>query len=314
MRENTMNQITEMKAQTFGCEIEMNNITRKQAAKVAADYFNCVRYADTAYSNGYCTWSAWDAQGREWKFSRDSSIEGPDDEKCEMVTPVLHYEDMELLQGLIRALRKAGAKSCPSRGCGVHIHVGGDGHTVQSIRNLVNMMAAHEKQLIQAIDIGAYRLDTYCKPVNRMFLEMLNKQPIETMEKLEDTWYVSHDADWDRGRHYNSSRYHMLNLHAFFQRYHTIEFRCFNFDEPSEDRKGGLHAGQLKAMIQLCLAMSQLAKRIRTASPKKQQTENEAYAFRCWMLRLGFIGDEFKTAREYFMRNFTGNSAWRHAA
>jgi hypothetical protein len=32
------------------------------------------------------------------------------------------------------------------------------------------------------------------------------------------------------------------------------------------------------------------------------------------MLRLGFIGDEFKTARDYFMRNFEGNSAWRHAA
>ena len=50
-------------------------------------------------------------------------------------------------------------------------------------------------------------------------------------------------------------------------------------------------------MIQLCLAMSQLAKQIRFASPKPQQTENEAYAFRCWMLRLGFIGEEFKTAR-----------------
>ena len=67
-------------------------------------------------------------------------------------------------------------------------------------------------------------------------------------------------------------------------------------------------------MIQLCLAMSQMAKMLKTASPKKQQTENEAYAFRCWMLRLGFIGPEFKTARDYFMRNFTGSSAWRHKA
>ena len=71
---------------------------------------------------------------------------------------------------------------------------------------------------------------------------------------------------------------------------------------------------EMNNMIQLCMAMSQLAKQIRSASPKKQQTENEAYAFRCWMLRLGFIGDEFKTARDYFMRNFEGNSAWRHAA
>ena len=67
-------------------------------------------------------------------------------------------------------------------------------------------------------------------------------------------------------------------------------------------------------MIQLCMAMSQLAKQLRTASPKKQQTENEAYAFRCWMLRLGFIGDEFETAREILLKNMDGNAAWRQAA
>ena len=106
----------------------------------------------------------------------------------------------------------------------------------------------------------------------------------------------------------------MLNLHRYFHRYHTIEFRLFQFDDPKDGKQNGLHAGQAKAMIQLCLAMSQLAKQIRTASPRKQQTENEAYAFRTFMLRLGFIGDEFKTAREYFMRNFEGNSAWRRTA
>ena len=104
----------------------------------------------------------------------------------------------------------------------------------------------------------------------------------------------------------------MLNLHSFFNRYHTIEFRLFQFDEPGDGRQGGLHAGQLKSMIQLCLAMSELAKELRYASPKKQQDENVAYALRCWMLRLGFIGEEFKTAREYFMRNAEGNCAWRH--
>ena len=139
------------------------------------------------------------------------------------------------------------------------------------------------------------------------------KKPTTNAE-LAEIWYTTNGGGWNRTGHYNSSRYHMINLHAYFNRYHTIEFRCFNFDEQTEDRKGGLHAGQLKAMIQLCLAMSQLAKQSKTISPRPQQTDNEAYAFRCWMLRLGFIGDEFKTAREYFMRNFEGNAAWRHAA
>ena len=58
--------------------------------------------------------------------------------------------------------------------------------------------------------------------------------------------------------------------------------------------------------------MSQLAKMVRTASPKPQQTDNEKYAMRCWMLRLGFIGDEFATAREILLRNMEGNASWRY--
>ena len=59
------------------------------------------------------------------------------------------------------------------------------------------------------------------------------------------------------------------------------------------------------------LSYSELAKELRYASPKPQQTENEKYAFRCWMLRLGFIGKEFATAREILLRNMEGNAAWR---
>ena len=310
MKEATRIQIENMKNQTFGVEVEMNNITRAEAARTAATFFGTGNYRSTAASNGYMTWSAWDGAGREWKFQRDTSIMGPDSEKCELVTPVLRYEDMELLQDLIRNLRHAGAKSCPSRGCGVHIHIGGDGHTPQTIRNLVNLMASHEDQLTKAIEIGTLRQRRYCQTVDPAFLERINKRKPRTTEELARCWY---DGPIETV-HYSHTRYRMLNLHSYFNRYHTIEFRCFNFDEKTDKRKGGLHAGQLKAMIQLCLAMSQMAKQLKTASPKKQQTENEAYAFRCWMLRLRFIGEEFKTARDYFMRNFDGNSAWRYVA
>ena len=95
MNEKTMNQIERMKKQTFGVEVEMNNITRKDAAKLAADFFGTDRYEDTARRNGNYTWSAWDQNGREWKFQRDVSIDGDDAHKCEMVTPILTYPDME---------------------------------------------------------------------------------------------------------------------------------------------------------------------------------------------------------------------------
>ena len=102
MNEKTARQIAEMKNQTIGVEVEMNSITRQKAAKVAAAYFGTGRYENTASRNGYSTWSAWDADGREWKFQKDVSIAGPDEQKCELVTPILTYGDIETLQGALQ--------------------------------------------------------------------------------------------------------------------------------------------------------------------------------------------------------------------
>ena len=310
MNEKVARQIEEMKKQTIGVEVEMNNITREKAARVAARYFGTHRYENTAGRNGYSTWSAWDAQGREWKFQKDVSIAGPDSEKCEMVTPILTYSDIETLQELIRQLRHAGAKSDATRGCGVHIHIGAKGHTPQTLRNLANIMASHESLIADALNLDQGRMRRYCRTVDPRFLEQVNRRKPTTMTQLADIWYSSHDANCSRSHHYNDSRYHMLNYHATFTK-GTVEFRLFQFDEPTGERRGGLHAGQLKSYIQLCLALSQMAKTVKTASPKPQQNENPKYAMRTWLLRLGFIGDEFKTAREILTKRLAGDTAFR---
>ena len=310
MTDKTMNQIEEMKKQTIGVEIEMNNITREKAARLAAEYFGTGRYEYTAHRNGYETWSAWDAQGREWKMQKDVSIHGADSQKCELVTPILNYVDIETLQELIRRLRKAGAKSDYTRGCGVHIHIGAKGHTPQTLRNLANIMASHENLLTEALALSEYRVGRYCQPVDERFLKAVNKKKPKTMSALADIWYESNGANYGRSQHYNGSRYHMLNLHATFTK-GTIEFRLFQFDAPANGKLNGLHAGQLKSYIQLCLALSQMAKSVRSASAKPQQNENPKYAMRTWLLRLGFIGEEFATAREVLTRRLSGDAAFR---
>ena len=313
MNERTARQISEMKKQTIGVEVEMNSITRQAAAKTAAEYFGTGRFEDTARRNGYYTWSAWDAQGREWKFQRDVSISGPDSEKTELVTPILRYEDIETLQELCRRLRKAGAKSDATRGCGVHIHIGANGHTPQTLRNLANIMASHEELLVDALKLerNSNRYGHYCKPVNPDFLHLLNRRKPTTMAALADVWYRGNGANYGRDHHYNESRYHMLNLHATFTK-GTVEFRLFQFDAPDGERQNGIHAGQLKSYIQLCLALSQMAKEVRTASAHPQQNENPKYAMRTWLLRLGFIGEEFATARDFLTRNLDGDAAFRN--
>jgi len=116
--------------------------------------------------------------------------------------------------------------------------------------------------------------------------------------------------DWRNcaASHYDPSRYHLLNLHAAFSTErpaHTIEFRAFN---------GTLDPDKILAYIQLCLAISAQALNSKAASPTRPVTDNPKYAFRCWLLKLGFIGDEYKTAREVLIKLLPGNSAWRQVA
>ena len=146
--------------------------------------------------------------------------------------------------------------------------------------------------------------------VNPYFLKDLNKKKPQTMSAFADVWYKSQNCDYGRTQHYNDSRYHMLNYHATFTK-GTIEFRLFQFDAPKDGKQNGLHAGQLKSYIQLCLALSELAKIAKGASAKPQQNENPKYAMRTWLLRLGFIGDEFKTARDFLTKRLEGDAAFR---
>ena len=56
------------------------------------------------------------------------------------------------------------------------------------------------------------------------------------------------------------------------------------------------------------------AKSHKRVTAKEKETDNEKYAFRCFLLRLGFIGDEFKETRRTLLRNLTGSAAFRTGA
>lgn len=297
-----------MRTQRFGIEIELTGITREEAAKVIAEYFGTESYYIGTY---YKTYGAKDRKGREWKATFDSSIvaqkkirrqvtSAGDEYKCEIVSPILTYDDIPDLQEIIRQLRHKGAFA--SEKCGIHIHVDASRYTPQTLRNMVNIIASKEDILYRALQIDPARL-YYCKKVNEKLIETINKKKPKTMEQLKDLWYAE-DPNSNRNKHYNSTRYHGLNLHATFTK-GTVEFRLFN---------STTHAGEIKAYIQFCLAVSHQALTQKSASPRRTVTDNEKYAFRCWMLRLGLIGDEFKTCRLHFLKHLEGNSAWRHGA
>lgn len=291
-----------MKTQRFGIEIELTGITRRDAAKVIARYYETEeRFVGGAY-NAYETPTR---DGRKWKIVRDASIRAEDkngiqqgeEYKTEVVSPICEYKDIEDIQEIVRQLRHRGAIANDS--CGIHVHIDAAPYNARALRNIVNIVTSKEDILFKALDVSQARAERWCKKVEKDFVEKINKQKPKSTTLIEKIWY---NGDYSRAnQHYDQSRYHALNLHAVWQK-GTIEFRCFN---------GTTHAGKIKTYIQLCLAISHQALTQKASTCRKTETTNEKYTFRTWLLRLGMIGEEYKTAREFLLANLDGDIAFK---
>lgn len=292
-----------LKNQLFGVEVEMTGITREKAARLVAGVLGTT--PSHPESNCYHTRTIADQAARKWKIMRDSSItpirnddtiEPLDEYRVEFVTPPLNYSDIELLQNIIRKLRENGAKAHSS--CGIHIHVDGANHTAVSLRRLVNFMTARQDLIYEALQIGD-RESNWCHKLNKTLLDAMKKDKNLTKEKAEEIWYSRANDGYCGGidhQHYNSTRYHGVNLHSFFTK-GTVEFRLFN---------STLHAEKIKAYIQFCLAVSAWAitsqEKIVFRSMEGYSPEQKVTIMRNILThRLGLYGDEFKTCRLHLM-------------
>jgi hypothetical protein len=298
-----------IKDQCFGVEVEMTGITRRQAAQALADYFGTAPY----YIGGtYDTWAVKDGEGKEWKLMSDASIfterkvgggyEPVDntDYRVEMVTPKLTYPELPKLQECVRRVRHAGAKANSS--CGIHVHVDAANHNRQSLKNLLGIMYSKEDILFKALQVSESRAERWCKKVREPMLtraRRLSSDETTDLTKLEQIWYEGDVQNW---KHYNWTRYYALNLHSVFYR-GTVEWRCFN---------STLHAGKVAAYVNLCLAISAQAIAQRSTVMRKTHSENEAFTFRVWLVRLGLNGEEFKHTRDHLLANLEGDRAWRY--
>lgn len=69
---------------------------------------------------------------------------------------------------------------------------------------------------------------------------------------------------------------------------------------------------EVSAYTEFVSRLCDLARKVKRVIPTATENDNDKYAFRCFLLRLGFIGDEYKKARKVLLKNLTGNSAFRH--
>ena len=69
---------------------------------------------------------------------------------------------------------------------------------------------------------------------------------------------------------------------------------------------------EMNAYDTLICKLCEMARNQKLVNATEKTTDNEKYAFRCFLLRLGFIGNEYKTARKILLKNLSGSSAFRN--
>lgn len=81
----------------------------------------------------------------------------------------------------------------------------------------------------------------------------------------------------------------------------TVEFPWFETVSPEETA----------AYTHFISALCELSKNAKRVTAKEKEVDNEKYAFRCFLLRLGFIGTEYKSERKILLRNLSGSAAFK---
>ena len=83
----------------------------------------------------------------------------------------------------------------------------------------------------------------------------------------------------------------------------TVSFPRFSGETTGEE---------VKAYTHLITALCDMARNQKRIIAREKDTDNDKYAFRCFLLRLGFIGEEFATARDLLTRRLAGDAAFRN--
>ena len=297
----------------FGIEVEFTGLSRRDAIQVVANYFNFeAEYLGGAYDR-YITY---DNQLRRWRIERDSTVipqrrnvrgkkvQSSENFKCELVSPILLYEDIPQLQELIRTLRRAGA--FVNKRCSIHIHVDGNifKENPSALRHFCKIIFSKQFLLNKAIKVYSDR-KSYCKDIEKDIIDRIDREKPETLRQFGRTWFNSNT--YAVTNRYNSRRYILLNptpLLSNNQSKDTIELRIFN---------STLHAGIVKSFIQYVLLVAERSLTVKRASSKVTipLNGNEKWAMRQHLLKIGCKGEEFKSLRYHLLKNLEGDVAFK---
>jgi len=154
-------------------------------------------------------------------------------------------------------------------------------HTGITLRNLVNMVYSKQALIKKSLEIAE-------NIVEDDFSICINEAKMETLEDFK-TAVEDNEEKRSPGIAFDFSN-------------KTITFKFL---------EGELSAEKVSAYTQLVALLNQNAKALKHASAKAKDTDNDKFTFRVWLVRLGMVGDEYKTARKVLLEKLVGNSAFR---
>lgn len=286
------------KERLIGIEVEFTGISRDTAARTVAQVLGTNKtYAGGVYHKHIIPYT----NNRNYIIMRDSSIDATcsahrreydhDNYQCELVSPLLKSDDIGVFLQIINALKARGAVTNYS--CGIHIHVNVADFSAIQIRNLVNIVYSKEDLMYRVLDIDVFR-ERWCKKANKTFVSLINACAREnvSMNSIRNAWY---NGD-SRHNHYDYSRYHMLNLHSFFEG-KGVEFRCFN---------GSLSSETIHNYAMFVVAIVEQAKAYKKTSAIKTQGSDKVKLHN-WIEQLGLKGPKYKSLRKMLTKRLNAN-------
>jgi len=159
------------------------------------------------------------------------------------------------------------------------------GHTGNSLRNLANLIWSKQTLIQKA-------LARYEAILPASLVTAINAVPIDTLEEFVSVVNNAIEAGQIEG---DSD----LDIDLVDK---SISFSFFN---------ASLDAEEVHAFGILCFQLNEQAKKQKFSSTKQKEATNDRYAFRCFLLKLGFIGTEYKATRKILLSKLDGNAAYR---
>ncbi|KUP22071.1 virulence-related protein [Paenibacillus sp. DMB5] len=158
-----------------------------------------------------------------------------------------------------------------------------EGHTGNSLRNLLNLIYSKQRLIRKSLNITELIIeDGFAAAINESKVDTLENFRI-AIDKIGAVKCPGIVFDFESN---------------------TIMFKLLNDEQ---------NPVKIQAFTQLVEVLNQTAKKLKYTSSKPKEIDNDKFAFRLFLIRLGMIGPEYKTTRKVLLDRLEGNSAFKNS-